>query len=155
MRFPDHPIIVDDAILTLFCEKHVGKSPLEADIPTSDSPTLFLTSPILITNHALHALQRKFGVQLRKLWSLKVVPDSRAWHWDRHLVRQIGKDMEDHIQHHIPPEARWNPDAVDEAELIYTSRLEWSVFDHTTRSCGVQKVTNSSISINIPSISSL
>lgn len=119
--------MIEDKDLSLMCEEYAGRSPAEACQLASHSLSLISVTPNTAAIEAFFMIQRKFGLQLRKLWSLKLVPESRSWHWDRDLVRQIAQDMDHHIQYEIPPNARWNPNAVDEKELVHTARLQWSV----------------------------
>ncbi|KAG0141387.1 hypothetical protein CROQUDRAFT_136168 [Cronartium quercuum f. sp. fusiforme G11] len=121
------PLGVDDESLSKFCSDHQGYSLTSAYTIVERSPTFLATSPRCVARGSIFMLQRKINIQLRGLWSLKVVPDHMSWHWDRDLAIQIAQSIDQSIATEIPPEARWHPDLIDEIDFVVTAHLRWYV----------------------------
>ncbi|KAG0141385.1 hypothetical protein CROQUDRAFT_663905 [Cronartium quercuum f. sp. fusiforme G11] len=119
----EHPFIIDDGKLSRFCEEYTNKTPNTAYNRSQQSLSRLANAPCWIAGQAYYTLRSKFGTQLKMLWSVKSDPGRKAWDWDRSIVKQIAEAIDKHIKYDIPAQARWNPEASSEHDLILTSRL--------------------------------
>ncbi|KAH9822149.1 fungal-specific transcription factor domain-containing protein [Melampsora americana] len=119
-----NPLIVDDESLSRFCEEHAGKTPQSIQELSQKNQIVYLTTRARKANLAFYHLHYQFSRSLNTLSALKVVPGSQACDWDRSLVYDIAQSVDIYVRSEISPDARWDPEAYDEVDLVTASRFE-------------------------------
>ncbi|KAG0141395.1 hypothetical protein CROQUDRAFT_98837 [Cronartium quercuum f. sp. fusiforme G11] len=140
-----HPLIVDDKRLSQFCATHSNKSPDCLNELLHKNPILRTPTAAQTAYQAVYTIQCKFGLKFQKLWSVKMVPESQEWDWDRELVRKIARCLDNHILYGIPPDAKWNPEMSNQLDFVVTARLQWHLITSNPKELKVCLAASSKI----------
>lgn len=120
----ESPLVVDDEVLSRFCEGNSSQASTSHSINHLQS-SLYSNVPHWVVQKTMHTMHHKLGFHVQQLWKLKVPRQQSKTKWDRALVKQFAHQLDLFMKFDIPNQAKWDPDALDERDLVATGILHW------------------------------